>query len=279
MLRLSNHITLSSTTRPQVLSFCIMRFSFLISLLLSAGALVPSAAQRPKRCGPKPEPIRDIKFTDKDGEGIHDYELFEDARIVEPAPDGVARALRIDSVYSHARLNNLDVGPTALPEMTVSIGLYIESIRPPHPNTPSKDQQESFGWIFSHDNGGYDRAIFLHDERMNGVGITIGKKVAANTQYTIPPLKKWIQMLAIWRQGGECELYIDEARHNFASYMRGRNNEGLKYVALGAPSTRSYARENNNDFWIKDIKIFDYALSKTDIDNLKCHFDNVCHYT
>ncbi len=241
------------------------------SLLALSGGLAAVGAEDTKICkGEPPKPLRDIKFYDDDGAGIHNYELYGQARIVEPAPDGIARALRIDQQFSYALLKGVDISRDSMRDCTLAIGVYIESIRGNNPNG-----ERAYGWVMSHDNGGFDRAIFLHDERFNGMGISPGYKFPANEEYQEPPLKEWIQIVAVWRTGGECFLYVNSEKKPFSQKVIGKNKNGLPDLAVGAPQLRMYQKENDNDVWIKEVKVWDRALNDTEVEELNCQFEEV----
>ncbi len=255
-----------------------MRFAPLAILLASVGLGLTSAKQQ-ESCPPKPLPLRHVKFTDLDAQDLHKYELHGNARIVEPAPEPVARALRIDQVYSYALLKGLDISPSKMKDATLALSVYIESIKPMHPDGVRKGAKESHahGWVLGHDNGRYDRAVFLHDERANGMGMSAGQPFPKNTRWMAPVVGQWTQIVAIWRQGGECELYQDQQKVSFSRTLIGKNDDGLPNLSIGSLEARRFGGMNDNDVWIKEVQVYDYALNDEELFALDCDFQGVSY--
>lgn len=241
--------------------------SFLLPAILVSGGGVFALAQKAEQCPPKPPgPVREVNFVESDSENIYNYELHGNARIVEPAPLGIPRALRIDQMFSFALLKDIDISPSNMKDCTISIGVYIESIKP-----------NSDGWVLSHDNGAFDRAIFLHDDRFNGMGLSLGYKYAAHQKPTIPALKKWIQIFAVFRQRGACDMYVDGEKVSFQKQVVGLNGKGLPNIAIGAPEKKAYGAINDADLWVNEVKVYNYAMDYDQIKSLGCENQCVSH--
>ena len=63
----------------------------------------------------------------------------------------------------------------------------------------------SVGWIIGHDNGGYDRAINIHDNKHGGVaaphGSTIIRIYRSIATLGYPSLNQWYHVVATYNQG------------------------------------------------------------------------------
>ena len=67
--------------------------------------------------------------------------------------------------------------------------------------------------MLNHDNGGYDRALVLHDEHFGGISHGVGFPGGpVYDSYTTPEIGKWVQMVVTYRQGGECAVFVSKRR-------------------------------------------------------------------
>ena len=167
------------------------------------------------------------------------------------APGVVSRALRIDSDGPLVVFPNLDISASKMPELSMIIDFYLESI-----------PEGSKGWLLNHDNGGYDRALVLHDERFNGITHGVGYPAGpVYDTYTTPETGKWIQMVVTYRQGGECAVFVSNEKAPITH--EGRNNDGSSSLILG----RVLKYPNHwCDCWIKGVSVYDKGLSDEEVD-------------
>ena len=100
-------------------------------------------------------PFREVDFSVPGPEKLYDFELLNNTKIEENAPNGVTKALRIDSNGKSVKLPGVDISPSAMPDCTLVIGIYLESI-----------VQDSYGWVVSNEDGGWDRSIIMHDNNL-----------------------------------------------------------------------------------------------------------------
>ncbi len=238
----------------------------LLTTLLAQAVSILAHAQE---CPLKPEPTYHIDFTAAE---IDETLVFHgDARIVERAPKGVTRALRIDSDGSAVVVPGVDISPPSIQSMkdvTISIAVYLESIKP-----------ENLGWIVSHDNGKFDRAIILHDSRVNGMGLSTGgyepgKPLDLDKVYpemTLPELHKWIHIIGVFRQDGDCEFYLDGVKAPLTAH--GEAEDGLPDLYIGQPL--EYPENHWSDAWVKDVQVYDRALQTSEVEALFCEFEGV----
>ena len=50
------------------------------------------------------------------------------------------------------------------------------------------------GWVLGHDDGGYDRALALHDDRFGGIAAPNGGTY--RSKLGMPPLHTWMHVVA-----------------------------------------------------------------------------------
>merc|ERR1719336_2704927 len=102
-----------------------------------------------------------------------------------PATAGGVTAVNFRSKGDNARIDNFNIGPTAKPQLTVEMWVYMYS------------NDGNYGWAFGPDEGGgYDRSIVLHDPRFQGVSLCVGH---ANWGSNVAmPLNKWTHLVGTW---------------------------------------------------------------------------------
>ena len=173
------------------------------------------------------------------------------AAVKDGAPGAVAKALRIDSDGPYVLFPDLDISPSKFPELSMIIEFYLESI-----------PEGSKGWLLNHDNGGYDRALVLHDARFGGISHGVGYPAGpVYDTYTTPETGKWVQMVVTYRQGGECAVFVSNEKAPITH--EGRNNNGLSSLTLG----RVVPYKNHwCDCWIKGVSVYDKGLSDEEVD-------------
>lgn len=125
------------------------------------------------------------------------------------------------------------------------IGLYLESIA------------NNFSWVFGNENGGFDRTILMHDYRYGG-GVASAVKYTWQpwTQAEKPLTKEWVHVTAVvFRQHGESYVYLNGVKSD--CMVTASNNSGMKDLWIGRPVWGGHWV----DSWIKEVKVFDSALS------------------
>jgi hypothetical protein len=197
-----------------------------------------------------PQPTFTIDFETGESNLPGGFELMNGAAVKNGAPGSVAKALRIDSDGPYVVFPNLDISPSKFPEVSMAIEFYLESI-----------PEGSKGWLLNHDNGGFDRAIVLHDERFggmtHGVGFPAGSVYGS---YTTPEIGKWVQIAVTFRQGGECAVFMGNKKAPITH--EGKNNDGKSSLILGrvVPSKNHWC-----DCWIKGVSVYDKGLRDEEI--------------
>ncbi|CAL6405553.1 unnamed protein product [Bathycoccus prasinos] len=116
---------------------------------------------------------------------------------------------------------DVNIGPNAMPILTLAVDVYVSSI----PNNR--------GWLFGDENGGCDRYILLHDDRV-GTNQT-GASCKSMNQWDSPPVKvkAWNTIVAFYNETAKTSyIYINGVK----STMRSANHdEGNGKIRLGSP--------------------------------------------
>ncbi|CAL6363888.1 unnamed protein product [Bathycoccus prasinos] len=116
---------------------------------------------------------------------------------------------------------DVNIGPNAMPILILAVDVYVSSI----PNNR--------GWLFGDENGGCDRYILLHDDRV-GTNQT-GASCKSMNQWDSPPVKvkAWNTIVAFYNETAKTSyIYINGVK----STMRSANHdEGNGKLRLGSP--------------------------------------------
>ncbi len=143
-----------------------------------------------------------------------------------------------------------DISPSKHSSLSIELYAYQLSIA------------NNLGWVVSNDNGGFDRSIIMHDNRFGG-GVAQG---VGHTYYGHSTLEshEWNHIIAVWNSNISLgTLYVNDDSSINTSIA---NNDGYSNFCLNTnPNTTSH--EWNGCF--AKVVVYDYALSSTEIDNLK----------
>lgn len=188
----------------------------------------------------------------------HTPELKEGAATVSCSDIGyVCNALRIDSLGPHALIKDVDIGPTAMPECTLMIGIRLNS-RP----------AVADGWCLGHYNGTVNRHIVMHDTRLGGaVGLGIGVEWQPYINPEPPSLNEWLHVAAVYVQGGRCCVYVNGVRSD--NSVTGDNGEGLTDLWIGRSI---HSLGHWCDCWIKHVTVIDTALTDSEVGEYSTKF-------
>jgi len=209
------------------------------SLLFFIGAIsLPAYAS-----GTALDPVAQVDFSDPDVPTNSPFSLKNGAQIL-PAPDGVSGALRIDKDGPYALIPGVNISPSNMNECTLTAGLYLESIA------------NRYGWVFGHEQSGYDRTILMHVDRFGGsIASAVGFPWKPWKNSNQPPMKKWVHVTAVFRQGGQSYVFLDGVRSDFSTVAK--NGSGMAELWVGRPHHGGHWVNS----WIKEVKVFDTALS------------------
>jgi len=196
-------------------------------------------------------PFAKVDFSDRDSSSNTPFDLKNGAEIIPNAPGGFP-ALRISRDGPYATIPGVNINPGAMPDCTLTIGLYLESIA------------NNRGWVFGHEQSGYDRTILMHDSRFGGgIASAVGRTWNPWNNPQAPPVKEWIYVTAVFRQNGESVVYLNGVKSDKSTI--GRNNSGKGALAVGRPEPWG---GHWVDAWIKEVNVFDTALDDQAVEQL-----------
>ncbi len=193
-----------------------------------------------------PAPFATIDFSSPDVLASRNgLTLHGGAQVLQDAPDGVPRALRTSASLEYAKWD-VDINPTE--SCTLVICVYVVSL------------DAGKGHILGHENGHWERTIFINEDNFNGMGIWAGGEndVNENVNYPHkrnPDLGKWSHIVGVFDQNGDHTFYYDNERApiNFKS----SSGEGKKYLMIGG---HEEVENRHSNTWIKEVRVYDKAL-------------------
>lgn len=160
------------------------------------------------------------------------------------------QAFSFDGAQSSRVKIPVDINPSALRNMTVGMFVKLEKVA------------NNRGWVFTNDDGGFDRAVILHDDRFgNGVAAGVGGTYGS----TLPTIStgKWHCVAVSFSEDTrETTVFIDGQ----AQVVRNQKFvSGLRDVFLGGhPSASNHTVAG----LIDEVFLFDRALSVAEIEQV-----------
>ncbi|CAL6345040.1 unnamed protein product [Bathycoccus prasinos] len=150
---------------------------------------------------------------------------------------------------------DVNIGPNAMPILTLAVDVYVSSI----PNNR--------GWLFGDENGGCDRYILLHDDRV-GTNQT-GASCKSMNQWDSPPVKvkAWNTIVAFYNETAKTSyIYINGVKSTIRS---ANHDEGNGKVRLGSPwgghtTDACVAKALVYDFEFTSEQVFAFASFASD---------------
>ena len=143
---------------------------------------------------------------------------------------------------------NLDVGPTSMPSATFETWVYLNSI------------DNTRGWLFGSENGGCDRYILLHDNRVSGTGPSC-KNGNWGLGYT--PTGQWSHVVTVYDQSSGTS-------YGFLNGVKGTVHTGITHndgvaneLRLGSPWGSHYANVD-----VAAVRVYDRVLSDSEVATL-----------
>jgi hypothetical protein len=173
-----------------------------------------------------------------------------------PSLDGTLRAgaaagsFRFNGIYKVVR--GLNIGPAAHP--TLSLEIWVKRLS-------TKDNRE---WIIGHDNGGYDRAIALNDDRYGGVAGPDGGVYASSLGYL--SLNRWYHVVVTYEapQAGVVGSEVVYLNGVAQTIRPPSNNEGLPDMSIGGlPNFAAH----DVDALISQVRVYARVLAPTEVQN------------
>jgi len=148
-----------------------------------------------------------------------------------------------------------DIGPKNHPELTIEVVFKLDQ---------SFDSSKSYGWIFGHDNGGYDRSFIISDERFGG-GIASGVGSVYNSGMPTPTKGVWHHGLAVFRQGVKDGSYTALDGVRSPRRATANNGEGLPDFSIGGLA-KTLPVDHSMKGYIKSFNFYAGALSEDQIE-------------
>ena len=154
----------------------------------------------------------------------------------------------------------VDISPDALPQMTVVMFVKLDT-------GPYFNDSSALGWVFGHDNGGYDRSLNLHDTRYgSGVQVAGGTGVDPH-QSTLPlTLHQWHCVAAAYdRDNSTVTFYADGATQTvYAAPGPGEPTASLGgLLNFGGHTIQGL---------VDEVSLFDRVLTPQEIDAISAQF-------
>jgi hypothetical protein len=166
---------------------------------------------------------------------------------VEPSPDGTLRAGSAAGSFHFNGdvkvVTGLDISPSKHSKLSLELWVKRLSV---------KDNRE---WIIGQDNGGYDRAIALNDDRYGGVAGPAGYTYSSTLGYL--SLNTWHHVVVTY--GTQVHVYLDGI-----GQLAGpaNNGEGLPDMSIGG--LPMFANHDVNAL-ISQVRVYDSELSAADV--------------
>lgn len=148
-----------------------------------------------------------------------------------------------------------EIGPERYPQLTMEVVFKLDS---------DYDPTASYGWIFGHDDGGFDRSFIISDTRFGG-GVSSGIGSIYNSGAPTPSNGVWHHGLAVFRQGVVDGSYT--ALDGVISPVKAtaNNNEGEPNFSIGG-LVNDFAFPHEMKGLIRYFNFYDGALSEDQVE-------------
>jgi hypothetical protein len=148
-----------------------------------------------------------------------------------------------------------DIGPGRFPELTLEIVFMLD---------PTFNPDDTWGWIFGHDNGGYDRSFIICDPRFGG-GVGSGIGSAYDSGQPTPSNGVWHHGLAVFRQDVPNGSYTAVDGVLSPNKATAHNSEGLSSFSIGGLAG-TWPFPHTMKGWVKYFNFYDGALSEDQVE-------------
>ena len=114
-----------------------------------------------------------------------------------------------------------------------------------------------------HDDGGFDRAICIHDARYGGIAGPNGGVYESTLGY--PAIGEWAHIVATFENGADCKVYLNFA-HQDSRVVQ--NNDGRGDLSIGGlvvDGGQSMAG-HSADVSIAAVRVYDRRLTDADVE-------------
>ena len=148
-----------------------------------------------------------------------------------------------------------EIGPERYPQLTMEVVFKLDS---------DYDPTASYGWIFGHDDGDFDRSFIISDARFGG-GVSSGIGSVYNSGAPTPSNGVWHHGLAVFRQGVVDGSYT--ALDGVISPVKAtaNNNEGEPNFSIGG-LVNDFAFPHEMKGLIRYFNFYDGALSEDQVE-------------
>lgn len=168
------------------------------------------------------------------------------------APGVNGQAFDFDAAQSSIVGLPVDIGPSAQPQITFGMWVRLDSVA------------NNRGWVFGHDNGGFDRAINLTDTRY-GSGVAGGTGVAPHGSTLINQgnnLGQWVCVAAVYDAPAQTAMFYAAGATQtvFAAPASGLSTATLGGLAL------SVFNSHTIDGQVDEVFLYNRTLSTAEID-------------
>jgi hypothetical protein len=150
----------------------------------------------------------------------------------------------------------VDIGPTALPQMTM--GMFI--------NVQSFDNTND--WIMGHDNGGFDRSLIASDGRFGaGLAAGVGGTYTSSLTNLGDNLGSWFGIAVSYDQSAAtATIYINDLFGSSSIQTVATSlGDGNSFASVGGLSSFG---GHGLDALVDDVFIYDRALSQSELDTV-----------
>jgi hypothetical protein len=202
-----------------------------------------------------PKPIGMLDASDYTGGSKWSNSQFSCALGSETTYDQASKSFYISGTQNSLIICPHDIGPKKHPDFTIEVVFKLD---------PTFDAASSYGWIFGHDNGGYDRSFIISDERFGG-GVASGVGGVYNSGMPTPTKGVWHHGLAVFRQGVKDGSYTALDGVRSPRRATANNNEGLPNFSIGGlVGIRSIPHSMKG--YIRYFNFYEGALSEDQIE-------------
>ncbi len=166
------------------------------------------------------------------------------------------QAFSLDGRQSSVVLAPVDIGHNNLPQMTMGMLINVDSI------------QNNRDWIMGHDNGGYDRALIINDNRFGfGLAAGVGHTYASSLPQFRNNLNTWFGIAVSYDQATAlATIYINDLLGNSSiqtvSTTLGTGNPNFTLGGLELFGSHTV------DALVDDVFIYDRSLSQQELDQV-----------
>jgi len=148
-----------------------------------------------------------------------------------------------------------EIGPARYPNLTMEVVFQLDT---------TYDPTASYGWIFGHDDGGYDRSFIISDTRFGG-GIGSGIGAVYDSGAATPSNGVWHHGLAVFRQGIVDGSYTALDGAISPVKATANNNEGEPNFTVGGLAN-DFGFPHEMKGWIRYLNFYDGALDESQIE-------------